>query len=266
MPEITGTTRLIAIIADPIAHVRTPQVMNRRFLELGIDAVMVPLHVSPGSLSSVLTGLRQVRNFSGAVITVPHKMAAAGLCDDLSTEARLVGAVNCLRPGPDGTLVGAMFDGRGFVNGLLVRDIDPAGQSALVLGAGGAASAVAVALAAAGVARLTIHNRTPGKAQELAARIASAFPAVQVSEGPADGRTMTLVVNGTSLGMHDGDPLPLPIDTLDVGTVVAEVVMQPEETALLRAAAAAGCHIHPGRYMLEGQLGMLADYVSGREQ
>jgi shikimate dehydrogenase len=263
MPEISGTTRLVVIMADPIAHVRTVQAMNALFARRGTDTVIVPCHVGGDDLARAVAGLRAIRNFTGAVITVPHKAAALHLCDTLGDEARLVGAVNGLRVLPDGSLAGQMFDGQGFVRGLQAEGIDPAGHHALVIGAGGAASAVAVSLARAGVASLAIANRTIAKAEELAERIAAAFPAVAVSAGPASGAGKTLVVNGTSLGLAEGDRLPLDPESLAAGTIVAEVVMTPETTALLHAAKLRGCRIHLGRHMLAGQLEPLADFVSG---
>lgn len=263
MPEITGATRLVGIVADPIGHVRTPQAMNRLFSEVAANAVIVPMHVTAADLDTVFAGLRRIGNLSGVVVTVPHKESVVALCDELGPEAALVGAANAVRRTPDGRLIGEMFDGLGLIGGLRAAGIEPAGHDALLVGAGGAASAIAVALARAGVARLTIANRTVTKARQLADRVAAAFPAVAVASGDADPRGHTLVVNGTSLGLKPGDPLPLPVELLDPATVVAEVIMDPTRTPLLVAAAARGCRIHEGRHMLDAQLRLLAEFVAG---
>ncbi|HYD31103.1 MAG TPA: shikimate dehydrogenase [Azospirillaceae bacterium] len=265
MPEITGATRLVGIVADPIAHVRTPQSLNRLFAVRGIDAVMVPMHVPSAYLASWFAGLRRIGNLDGIVATVPHKEAIAALCDDLGPEARLVGAANVVRRAPDGRMIGEMFDGRGFVGGLRSQGIDPAGHRVLLIGAGGAAAAIAFALAAAGVAHLTIANRTAVKAEKLANRVATAFPGVAVDAGDPDPRGCSLVVNGTSLGLKPDDPLPVRVERLEGAAIVAEVVMQPARTALLEAAAGMGCRMHEGFHMLEAQLALLAEFLTASD-
>ncbi|MGH2341279.1 shikimate dehydrogenase family protein [Segnochrobactraceae bacterium EtOH-i3] len=263
MRDVTGATRLVGILADPIHHVRTPQVLNPRFEALGIDAVILPMHVVPADLGAVLAGLSKIRSLSGLVVTVPHKEAVVAFCDELGPEARLVGAANVLQRLPDGRWAGEMLDGVGFVTGLRTAGIDPAGLSVLLVGAGGAASAVAVALVRAGVARLVIANRTPARAEALAEKIAAAFPNVSVAAGPADPAGFDLVINGTSLGLKPGDALPLDPERLEPRTIVADVVMNPPVTPLLAAAAARGCRTHEGLAMIEGQLDAIAAFVTG---
>lgn len=258
---ITGRTRVLGIVADPVAHVRTPEVMNARFAEHGIDAVTVPIHVAGDGLAATLSALRHLHNFVGLIVTVPHKTAVVGLCDEACEQARLVGAANAIRREADGELVCDMFDGQGFLGGLLANGIDPQGRRVLLLGAGGAASAIAFALATNGIAGLTIANRTRDKAEQLAARVGAAAPGCPVEAGPADPAGHDLVVNATSLGLNRDDPLPLEPGLLRPDMVVAEIIMEPERTALLRAARAAGCRIHPGRPMIDAQLRLLADFL-----
>ncbi len=119
------------------------------------------------------------------VVTVPHKAAVVGLCDELLPSARQVGAVNAVHRLPDGRFVGAIFDGLGFVEGLRRQGRDPQGRRVLLLGAGGAASAIGFALAEAGIASLDIFNRSPDKAQRLADRIAAAYPQLPVASATA---------------------------------------------------------------------------------
>lgn len=261
MAAITGTTRVIGIIADPIGHVRTPQVMNARFAEAGIDAVVVPVHVGADGLSALWSGLRQMRNLSGLIVTVPHKLAVTALCDELLPNARLVGAANAIHRLDDGRFVGEMFDGLGFVEGLRRQNRDPKGRRALLLGAGGAASAIAFALAAAGVARLSIANRSAEKARRLAEQVAAAFPAVDVAAAAPDPAGHDLIINGTSLGLQPDDALPLDPASLTSGMTVAEVIMQPARTRLLDAAASRGCVTHEGLHMLQSQIDLLARFV-----
>ncbi|SDA61673.1 shikimate dehydrogenase [Sinorhizobium sp. NFACC03] len=223
--------------------------------------VMVPLDVRPDMLEQTVASLQAVENVAGMVITIPHKGSMAALCDRKVGAAELVGACNVVRKEADGRLTGGMLDGEGFVAGLRHEGRDPAGRRTLLVGAGGAASGVAHALLQAGVADLTIANRSSEKAEYLARQLAGFFPHARVVAGSAHPGGYDLVVNGTALGMHDGDPLPVNPLELDEGSVVAEVVMQPDMTPLLIAAEARGCHIHKGIHMIEQQVQLLVDFL-----
>lgn len=264
MGEITGHTRVYGILADPIHHVKTPQMVNALAARENLDAVLVPMHVSPDDLAALVAGLKRMRNLGGIIVTVPHKTAIVELCDEVTDSARRIGAVNTIRREADGRLIGEMLDGKGFVGGLIAGGIDPKGRSAYLAGAGGAANAIAFALVEAGVSRLTIANRTRAKADDLAGRLKDAFPGAQVDIGTPDPSGHDIVVNGTSLGLKDGDALPLDTDRLQPEQTVAEVIMQPEETALLKAAAARGCRVHFGKPMLACQLDLMADFLGMR--
>jgi shikimate dehydrogenase len=241
--------------------VKTPEVFNAYLRKQAADGVMVPIHVASDGLAAMLDGLRGVQNLGGLIVTVPHKSAIVALCDELTAEAAQIGAVNCIRRDPDGRMVGAILDGIGFVEGLLGAGINPQGMRAYVAGAGGAASAVAFALAAAGVSALTIGNRTEARARALCDRIAAAYPRLLFSTDASRIADQDLVMNATSLGMKDTDPLPLDVRQLHSGQIVAEAIMQPEITALLKAAAVAGCRIHPGLPMLQSQIRLMAEHM-----
>lgn len=264
MSVITGNTRLFGIVADPISQVRTPQVLNAWFEAEGLDAVLVPMHVPADGLSTVFEAFRKMRNLGGFIVTVPHKTATVDLCDEVSEAARAIGAVNAVRREADGRLVGDMFDGLGFVEGLKSQGNDPAGRSVLLAGAGGAAAAIAHALARAGVSRLSIANRTMAKAQALAECVRASVPGANVDAVPADPRGYDIVVNATSLGMKEGDALPLDASLLSPSTLVAEIIMKPEMTALLQAAQKQGCAIHLGRHMLDHQARLMGRYMTGQ--
>ena len=264
--KVTGRTALCAILADPILHVKTPDAINVLLRERGIDGVMVPMHVAPGELATVVDGLRGIQNFAGLIATVPHKSSMAVLCDSLSGRARAVGAVNVVRRADGGTLVGDMLDGLGFIQGLRQAGIEVAGRSVYLAGAGGAASAIAFALVEAGVSRLTIANRTPAKSKALIERLArhGSMVPVDVGNSGGDPSGYEIVVNGTSLGLHPDDPLPLDASRLDPGQIVAEIIMNPETTPLLAAARARGCRVQTGWPMLACQLGLMADFMGLR--
>jgi shikimate dehydrogenase len=260
MSEITGHTRVWGILADPIHQVKTPQGLNALMRARGVDGVMVPVHVAARDLPTVIEGLRRQRNFHGFIATVPHKTAMLDLCDEVSPAARMIGAVNAVRLA-DGRLSGTMLDGAGFLGGLRAAGIEPAGMRVYLAGAGGAANAIAFALAEAGVARLTLANRTRARAEALRDRVAAAYPALDLALGDAEPAGQDLLVNATSLGLAAGDALPFSVERLGAGQIVAEIIMQPEVTPLLAAAAARGCRTHPGRPMLASQLKLMADFL-----
>ena len=205
--------------------------------------------------------MRDVINFGGMVVTVPHKTAIARLCDALTPDAAMVGAVNVVRRAPDGRLVGDILDGRGFVAGLRLSGIEPAGMRAYLAGAGGAANAIAFSLADAGVSLLTIHNRTRAKVEEMISRLRTVFPAVELRVGSDDPSGHDLVVNATSLGMAESDPYPLDVNALTPVQTVAEIIMRPEITPLLVAARDKGCRIQLGMPMLAAQLDLMAKFM-----
>lgn len=258
---VTGRTRLFGIVADPIHHVKTPQTFNRLLHDKGVDGVMVPFHVPPSELADAIRGIRALHNFGGFIATVPHKTTILPYCDELTGDAALVGAVNCVRRDADGRLVGAILDGTGFIEGLCGKGIHPKGLRVHVAGAGGAGAAIAFALAAAGVSGLTVTNRTEARAEALCERIAGAYPGLDLSTNAARVADHDLVVNATTLGMKEGDPFPLDVERLDARQIVAEAIMEPAMTPLLAAAQAKGCRIHAGMAMLEGQITMMARHM-----
>jgi shikimate dehydrogenase len=258
---ITGSTRLFGIIGHPIGHVRVPMVFNARFERDGIDAVSLPFDSRPERFADAVRGLAALENLGGFIVTAPHKQAMAALCDELVGEGRLVGAVNTVRREPDGRLVGELFDGRGFVEGLKAHGHDPAGRRLFVFGAGGAGNALVFALARTGAAALTVHNRTVTRAEDLVRRVSAAYPHCDVRVGLKDPRGHDIVVNATSVGLEESDPQSIAIDGLPRETVIAEVIMKPERTRLIRAAEALGHPAQPGRQMLDYQMDLMFDFL-----
>ncbi|WP_270886077.1 shikimate dehydrogenase family protein [Pedococcus sp. 5OH_020] len=257
---ITGTTRTYAHIGYPIHHVRTPALYNRLLGERDIDVVVVPVEVAPEDLASMAPAFRAWRTLAGIGVTIPHKEAMVHLVDQLTPMAELCGATNVIRRDSDGTLVGGQFDGIGLVQSLLQANHRLKGAKVLMSGAGGTARAVAFALAQAGVGTLVITNRTRDKAAVIAAQVRQAFPACDaVLHGGEE--EFDVVVNTTSLGMKPGDSLPVDPAVLRPGVVVADAVMAPPETALLKLAAERGCTPHPGLLMLQAQFESTLEFL-----
>lgn len=257
---IAGDTRLYAIVGDPIAQARSPALFNRLFAELGANAVLVPMQVPASRLAAAIAGLKAIGNLDGIVVTVPHKVALCEAVDALGPAARRVGALNCMRPLPDGRWEGEMFDGEGFVAGLLRQGQPPAGLRVFQAGCGGAGKAVAHALAAAGVAALDLIDVDPARQRGLVAELRGLHPRLEVREGDAPRADHDLLVNATPCGMAASDPLPFGLDDVGPRAVVADLIMKPERTPLLQAAEARGHRIHLGRHLLESQAMLIARF------
>jgi shikimate dehydrogenase len=251
---ITGATRLYVILGDPVAKVRSPEAFNAAFDRHAIDAVMLPFETAPADLAAAVAGLKRARNLDGLIFTMPHKAAALTLVDDASESGRLVGAINAARREPSGRWRGDMFDGAGFVGGMRRHGHDPRGRRAALIGAGGAGRAIAFALAAGGVAALSVHDLDPARAVRLAADLQRAHPALPVRAGAPRSGEFDLLANATPAGMQAGDPLPWPVDELRPGAIVGDVTTKPEITPFLAAARERGCAVLTGRDMVEGQL------------
>jgi shikimate dehydrogenase len=251
---IRGTTALIAHLGYPTEVFKAPMIYNPYFEHAGIDAVVMPMGVKPADYPDVLPRLFKLSNIRGALVTMPHKVTTASLMDEVTPTARIAGACNAILRRPDGTLLGDMFDGAGFVRGVARKGFEFAGARALVVGCGGVGSAIAASLAAAGIAHIGLFDADPHAAEALAARLRLHYPALAVTMGSSDPAGYDLVVNGTPLGMNDGDPMPMDVSRIAPSTFVGEVVMKQEMTAFLKAVQARGCRFQVGTDMLFEQI------------
>lgn len=242
---IRGSTRLAAVIGWPIAHSCSPQMINAGFTASAIDAVMVPIGVPPEGFAVVVAGLREMRAL-GASVTLPHKLAAVALCDELAADARAIGAVNCLHV--DGArLIGHNTDAAGFADGLAAAGFDARGKHVVVLGAGGAARAVVHGLASA--QRVQVIAREPGS---VAWTTAQQWSDVHLRDAFARAE---LVVDCTPIALGAGETeavAALPLDALSPGAWVATLVYH-RPTILLERARARGHSTVDGRAMLVHQ-------------
>lgn len=245
MQQLTGRTRLAGVIGWPVSHSRSPRLHNHWLARHGIDGAYVPLAVAPADLAAAVHGLRAA-GFLGANVTVPHKEAVLALCDQVLPAGRRAGAVNTLVFGPDG-IAGTNTDGVGFLENLRAHGVDPAAGPALLLGAGGAARAIAAALLDLGVP-VTVANRSADRAAALAAALPGLGVLPWAERATLGGQA--LLVNTTVLGMTGQDALDMPLDRAAPGLVVADIVYAPLVTPLLADAAAHGL-------VTVGGLGML---------
>lgn len=248
---LTGKARIAGVMGWPVSHSRSPR-LHGHWLEVhGIDGAYIPLAVPPGRIEQAIRALPAL-GFAGVNVTVPHKEAALRLADEADDFARRLGAANTLVVNADGRIIASNSDAYGFMENLRegAPEFRPDAGPAVMLGSGGAARAVVVALADAGAPEIRIVNRTPARAEELcrlAPGIARAIPWTDMATALADA---TLLVNTTSLGM-DGQPaLEIDLRRLPLRAMVHDIVYTPLETPLLKAAAARGNPVVDGLGML----------------
>ena len=258
--RIDGHTRLIAHIGYPTHSFKAPLIYNPFFESRGLNVLVVPMSCQADNFEPLLRSLFRLGNVIGALITMPHKVRTAEIVDELSPAARIAGACNAVRLAPSGRLQGDLFDGEGFVRGLLRKGVRLRGQRALVVGAGGVGSAIAASLAAAEVAGLGLFDLHASAAEDLGGRLRRHYPDLQLSIGSRDPAGFGVVVNATPLGMSECDPLPIDVDRLHPSTFVGEVVMRTEMTAFLEAAQRRGCAIQVGSDMLFEQIPAYLEY------
>src|SRR5574343_908451 len=204
----SGATRVHFIVGDPIAQVKSPAGVTQAFRDAGRNAVCIPAHVRPADLAGWTRGVSLAHNVDGLIVTVPHKFACFDLCATTSDRAGFLQAVNTLRRNADGTWHGDMFDGMGYVQAMQAKGCEPLGQRALLVGAGGAGSAIAYSLITAGVQELAVHDADAVRRDALLARLAS-LGLGQVSVGSSDPTGFDLCINATPIGMNEGDPHPI---------------------------------------------------------
>jgi shikimate dehydrogenase len=257
---IRGTTELIAHIGFPTNGFKSPLIYNPYFWQAGIDAVVMPMGCRAEHFPSVLAAVFTLTNIRGALITMPHKMTAATLVDDVSPAVRIAGACNAVRRMEGGRLQGDLFDGEGFVRALKRKGCQLTGARALIAGAGGVGSAIAASLAAAGAGAIALFDIHQDSAHALANRLASFYPSLELTTDINDPAGCDIVVNATPMGAHDDDPMAVDADRIAPRAWVGEVVMTPEMTPFLRAAQARGCRVQVGSDMLFEQIPLYLDY------
>jgi shikimate dehydrogenase len=254
---ISGKTRVCGVIGDPVEHTVSPAMQNAAFNALGLDCVYLPFRVTPDNLEKALQGVRGL-NFGGLNVTIPHKVAALAYLDDLDPLAENLGAVNTI-VNQDGCLKGYNTDAIGFYQALKVAGVEPSGKNITILGAGGAARAVAFILADKG-ASITILNRDEKRAQKLGDSLMRLFRH-EVKIGGLKKKNLKkiieqteILVNTTSVGMLPmaGDS-PLPPGLIHPAQVVFDIVYNPAKTALLAEAEEVGASTIGGIEMLVQQ-------------
>jgi shikimate dehydrogenase len=255
----SGKSRVYFILGHPIGQVKAPSGMTKFFEEQNRDAICVPIDVEARHFDSFVTAVSTLRNVDGLSITVPHKFVAFRQCATVSERARLLTSCNVLRRNVDGTWHGDMLDGLSCVAAMQDHGCIVETQRALLVGAGGAGSAIGLALLDAGAAQLAVHDSDPTRRDELISRLRQRH-AAKVVAGSADPSGFGIVANATPAGMKPDDPLPVAIEGLSPNCFVSDVITLPAITPLLAAAGARGCRTSTGVEMFHAARKPMFDF------
>jgi shikimate dehydrogenase len=258
----SGSTKLFSVVGDPIDQVRSPSVLTRLLAERREDAVVVPMHVPPADLVGVFRALHTVRNLGGILVTIPHKHDAFGLCTTTTDRAAFVETVNVVRRIDDGWH-GDNTDGLGYLDGIDRQGFAVAGRKCLLIGCGGAGSAIALEIIRRGAALLAIHDIDAARRDHVIGKLDRLYPG-RVIVGGVDPTGFDLVANATPLGMRPDDPLPIDISKLESHQFVACVVTKPDVPPLMEEARRRGCRTMTGVEMFDAQAATLVDFLLRR--
>jgi shikimate dehydrogenase len=236
--------------------------LTRTFEEGDYNAICIPLHVTEQCLDAVMSGLAATLNVDGILVTMPHKFAAFAHCSTATERAKMLEVVSVIRRNPDRSWHGDMLDGLAFVKAQRDRGASVEGGRALLIGAGGAGRAIAMALLEAGIGELVVHDVVTSRVSTLL-DLASSLGGNRLKAGAPDPTGCDLVFNATSLGMEEGDPLPVNVDLLHSSMFVGDVIAGHGTTPLVRAARDAGCATADGNDMVKAGQDLMADFMLG---
>lgn len=259
-PIIDGETRLFPIIGDPIKYVQSPRRLTAGFAARGRNAICCPALVPQGALPDAMRALTLIGNVDRLLITMPHKFAVVDHCATISDRTKLLGAASVARRNADGSWHGDMLDGLAFVKAQRDAGAKPEGARVLLIGAGGAGSAIAIALLDAGVRELLVHDRDERKAHDLLDTL-SAYAGGRARPGRPDPTGCEMVCNASSAGMAPGDALPVAAALLSPTMFVGDVIAGHGTTPLLHAARGAGCATANGDQMVEAVQEIMLDFM-----
>jgi shikimate dehydrogenase len=265
IPAPTGATRLYVIDGDPIAQVRSPAGVSAAFAARGHDGILMPVQVAPADLPDFLAVATRLKNLDGIVVTIPHKFTCYRACTSATDRAHFLGVVNLMRRRADGSWHGDMVDGLGFVGAARAKGIDPQGMRALLVGAGGAGSAIARELVEAGVSELAVHDSSAERRDALIGRL-NALGKAPVRAGIRDPQGFDFVANATPAGMKQGDPLPVDVARLAPSAYCGCVITRPEVSPFIAAARKLGCVTATGTDMYQQHQGIMVDFLLGTDE
>ena len=264
IPAPTGATRLYIIVGDPIAQVRSPAGVSAEFAARGHDGILVPVQVSTVDLPDFLSVATRLKNLDGIVVTIPHKFACYQACASANHRAHFLRTVNLMRRRSNGGWHGDMVDGLGFVGAARAKGIDPKGMRALLVGAGGAGSAIALELVEAGVSEIAIHDAATERRDVLIAQL-NRLGKGHALAGSADPSGFDFVANATPAGMKGDDPLPVDVTRLAPSAYCGCVITKPEISPFIAEARKIGCVTATGTEMYQQHQSIMVDFLLGTD-
>ena len=261
MLKVNAKTKLFGVLADPIEHVRAPDIYNEKWIYNNKNQLMIPIHVKKENLQQAIEGLRSLSNFYGFCVTIPHKVDIAKYCDILLPNAEMIGAVNVAYFNKKRELIGNNFDGDGFISGLKSQGHDVTGKRIFLAGAGGASRAIAFSLAKNQVYSIYIINRTEETASDLCNSVLKWYPDLDIKLYK-DFSECDILINTTSLGLKESDELPFDVEKSSSSSLIADIIMKPEMTRLLNKAKLINRKIHLGKHMLDYQIELMENFLT----
>ena len=262
---VSGRTRLFGIVGDPIEQVRSPEMFTAEFHRRGRDAVLLPIHVRPDDFDVCVPALLKLANLGGLAFTIPYKTRALQFADTLGGNARTVGAINALARDVDGRWKADIFDGLGCVEAFRRRGIGFADRRVMLLGAGGAGSAIAIAIAFEHPRSLRIYDPDAGRADALAKKVTRVDGEIVVETGPPMTEAIDMLLNASPVGMLHDSRMPIGVERLSRELVVFDAIVTPERTPLLALAEDCACTTIYGREMMHGQIDAMVDFFGYAE-
>jgi shikimate dehydrogenase len=260
---LDGASRIHFIVGDPIAQVKSPAGVSQSFQDAGLNALCIPAHVAAADLAAWTAGVSLCKNVDGIIVTVPHKFAYFDLCTTTSVRGAFLKSINTLRRNADGSWHGDMFDGQAYVQALALKGLKLAGKKALLVGAGGAGSAIAYALATGGLRELAIHDQDTARRDALVQRLASLGQCSMVA-GSSDPTGFDIAINATPIGMKEGDPHPMDASKFKPDMFVGCVITAPAVPPMIAAARAMGCNTLTGTEMFAQVKGLMVEFLMGK--
>lgn len=247
-------TRIIPMIGHPIVQVKSLAPINAWFAQTGVNACMAPVDVEPARVGAFFEFVRGWKNCVGVSITLPHKQAAFDACDRLSSRAQVARAVNIIRCEQGGLLYGDMTDGVAFCSEIARKGVTIEGASFLLIGAGGAGSAVAHAMAEQGASSMAVVDIDVQRRDALVSSLREHYRDLAIVDAASAASRADVALNATPMGMREDDPLPFALESLAPRALIADAVTKPSMTKWLKAAQARGHNIQTGEDMALAQL------------